>query len=46
MLGEHTGEVPSELLQETLEQIMRLARTGDSAARRALKLLNDNRFKK
>lgn len=37
---------PSELLQETLEQIMRLARSGNSAARTALKLLNDSRFKK
>lgn len=37
---------PSELLQETLEQIMRLARGGSDAARTALELTNDSRFKK
>jgi hypothetical protein len=39
-------EFPSQWLGETLDEITRVARTGDKSARKALKLLNDRRFKK
>jgi RHS repeat-associated protein len=44
--GSINREFPSEFLDETLEQIMQLARQGIGAAQKALKLLNDSRFKK
>ena len=37
---------PTELRDKTLKDIMDAARSGDSTARKALKLLNDLRFKK
>ncbi|NOY15600.1 MAG: RHS repeat-associated core domain-containing protein [Gammaproteobacteria bacterium] len=38
--------LPSELLDNTLAQITRLANSGNKAAKTAKKLLNDKRFKK
>ena len=39
-------EFPSQWLDKTLEEIRKAGRTGDRSARKALKLLNDRRFKK
>ena len=44
--GSINREFPEQLRQTTLEEIMKLNRAGDAAARKALKLLNDLRFKK
>jgi uncharacterized protein RhaS with RHS repeats len=44
--GSVNREFPRELLNGTLKEIMDAAKTGDSTARKALKLLNDTRFKK
>ena len=37
---------PKQFLNKTLEEIVIIARRGDAPARRALKLINDRRFKK
>jgi hypothetical protein len=39
-------EFPTQLLDKTLDEIMRTAKQGDRTARKALKLLNNRRFKK
>jgi hypothetical protein len=39
-------EFPSQFYNQTLEQIRRAAQSGDRAARKAWKLLNDKRFEK
>ena len=39
-------EFPRELYSTRLKDIIQMAKRGDDAARRALKLLNDKRFKK
>ena len=44
--GSAQREFPSQFRGRTLEDIMRLARRGDPAARKALKLLTDSRFRK
>ncbi|HME69189.1 MAG TPA: hypothetical protein VKM54_04905 [Myxococcota bacterium] len=44
--GSVNREFPSELLETTLEDIYPLKSQGDDAAIKALKLLNDGRFKK
>ena len=44
--GSINREFPGELRDKALEQIIKAAKDGDSVARKALKLLNDNRFKK
>ena len=44
--GSVNQRFPGELLDTTLEDIMRLARQGNDAAQPALKLLTDSRFKK
>jgi RHS repeat-associated protein len=44
--GQILREFPKQLLTKKLADIIKLARRGDKAARKALKLLNDNRFKK
>jgi RHS repeat-associated protein len=44
--GSINREFPSELRDKTLKEIMDAAKGGDSPARKAMKLLNDSRFKK
>ncbi len=44
--GSIRSEFPEELRKKTLEEIFELAKKGDVAARKASKLLTDNRFKK
>jgi RHS repeat-associated protein len=44
--GSIRREFPSEYLDKTLPEIQAAARKGDASARRALKLLTDNRFNK
>jgi RHS repeat-associated protein len=44
--GSINREFPGELLEKTLEEILKLARGGDKAAQTARKLLSDLRFKK
>lgn len=44
--GSINREFPNELRENTLKEIMDAAKGGDSTARKALKLLNDLRFKK
>jgi RHS repeat-associated protein len=44
--GSVNTEFPDELRERTLEEVMKLAKQGNAAARKALKLLNDLRFKK
>jgi hypothetical protein len=39
-------EFPSQWLDKTLDEIARAAKQRDKSARKALKLLNDQRFKK
>jgi len=45
-LGKIKGEFPSQFMFKTLGEIENLAKCGDQAARKALKLLKDNRFRK
>jgi RHS repeat-associated protein len=44
--GSINREFPTQLRDNTLKEIMDAAKGGDSTARKALKLLNDSRFKK
>jgi hypothetical protein len=44
--GSINREFPGQFKDSTLKQILDQAKTGDSAAKKAWKLLNDNRFKK
>jgi hypothetical protein len=44
--GSILREFPSPWLDETLDRIAQAAKQGDRSARKALKLLNDKRFKK
>jgi hypothetical protein len=39
-------EFPSQWLDKTLEDITKAAKQGDASAQKALKLLNNRRFKK
>lgn len=44
--GSVRSEFPAQLLDETLESILKLAKQGDNVARTAKKLLTDKRFRK
>ncbi|SFP64516.1 RHS repeat-associated core domain-containing protein [Variovorax sp. OK605] len=44
--GSINREFPGELREKTLKEIMDQSKSGDSVAKKAWKLLNDNRFKK
>ncbi|MCL2658737.1 MAG: DUF6531 domain-containing protein [Betaproteobacteria bacterium] len=44
--GSINREFPGELRDKTLKEIMDQSKSGDSVAKKAWKLLNDNRFKK
>ena len=44
--GSVNKEFPSQLRDNTVEEIQNLARSGDSAAKKAIKLLTDTRFAK
>jgi hypothetical protein len=44
--GSINSEFPSEFRNKTLEQILKASREGEEWAKKAWKLLNDNRFKK
>jgi len=44
--GSVNQEFPSQLRNKTLQEIKQLQKQGDDAARKAWKLLNDNRFRK
>ena len=44
--GSARSQFPSEMLNKTLEQIQKLAKRGNKAAKTAWKLLSSNRFKK
>jgi RHS repeat-associated protein len=44
--GSINKEFPSQFLENTLKEIKQIVKAGDKAARKAMKLLNDNRFKK
>jgi hypothetical protein len=44
--GRSEAEFPTQYLDKTLEQIQKLAQAGDKPAKKAWKLLTDNRFRK
>jgi len=44
--GSINRRFPGEMLEKTMEEIARLAKAGDRAARTAKKLLTDSRFDK
>ena len=44
--GSINREFPDQFRNRTLKEILDLSKSGDSAAKKAWKLINDNRFRK
>ncbi|GLI92075.1 hypothetical protein LMG27198_10670 [Methylocystis echinoides] len=44
--GSIAGEIPGQLLSALVREVLDQAKSGDAAARKCKKLLNENRFRK